>query len=393
VKNRSNKFILRSAIAAAFTLFPSAALAQNLTCSTSGCTTNPSPLPNNVHQTVTWDPCGGLPFWWFGAVDFESGYDEIVVDGEWYTGAATVSGRSVGPVQVSVFTDHVVQSQGIDFLEAICDDDRTYLEAECPDSSQGSYGTRYTSGSGYSGTGYITSIGNTTNVATSVDRATYTFRTGSGSFNVFFRVDTNASADDDSWFYRINGGSWETMNNYTNSGWNWVKKSTPTSLAAGVHTLEIANRENGLKIDKLAILPSSDAAPNGVVGDAFNCAPDVSCGAETCTDGDICLLASALPQGACMPNGTYASGTRLGFTSPRFCDSNYDCGSGNRCAMLLQGNAGSVYQCVPESYITDPSIFAVQLCASPTWSSAGICKSNEVCGAPDTLGYRVCESQ
>ncbi len=394
MNRKSKKIALAGAALATLVLGALPAAAQTyLTCSGITCETNPSPLPNNVNQTKTWTPCGGAPFWWYGAIDFEAGYDELVIDGEGYTGATSISGRGVGSSEVSVFTDSVVQSAGIDFLEAICDDNQTYLEAECPESPQGSYGTRQTSGSGYSGGGYITSVGNTTNVASSVDRATYTFTTGSGSFNVYFRVNTNASADDDSWFYRIDNGSWVTMNNYTNSGWNWIKKSSATTLNAGVHTLEVANRENGLKIDKLAVLPSSAAAPSGVAGQAYNCSPDVSCGAQECTDGDTCLLASELAQGACMPYGTYPSGGALGFTSPRYCDSNYDCGSGNRCALTLQGNAGTIVQCVPESYISDPNIVALQLCASPTWSSAGICGSGNVCGEPDALGYRICTQQ
>jgi hypothetical protein len=372
---------------------PASAQTTFLTCSGLACETNPAPLPNNVDQTTTWTPCGGAPFWWYGSIDLEAGYDELTIDGELYTGATSISGRGVGTAEVSVFTDQTIQSAGIVFLEAICDDNQTYIEAECTETRQGSYGTRQTSGSGYSGGGYVTSVGNTTNVASSVDRATYTFTTGAGSFDVYFRVNTNASADDDSWFYRVDSGSWVTMNNYTNSGWNWIKKSTATALGAGVHTLEVANRENGLKLDKFAVLPASSTPPSGVFGEAYNCTPDVSCGARDCTDGDICLLADELAEGACMPYGTYASGGRLGFTSPRYCDSNYDCGSGKRCAMTLQGNAGTVVQCVPEAYISDPTFVGLQLCASPTWSSVGICASGEVCGAPDVLGYRFCTQQ
>ena len=49
-----------------------------------------------------------------------------------------------------------------------------YLEAECPDSSTGSYGAPQTSVTGYSGTGYLRSVGNTTSATynnTSADRA------------------------------------------------------------------------------------------------------------------------------------------------------------------------------------------------------------------------------
>lgn len=369
---------------------PAAALTTHLTCSGLSCSSSPNPLPNDVYETTAWDPCGGAPFWWYGSIDLEAGYDELVVDGEVFTGATSISGHGVGSVEVSLFTDASVQSAGISLLEAICDDNRTYLEAECPSSPQGSYGTRRTSSSDYSGAGYVESAGNTTNVASSVDRATYDFKTGAGSFHVYFRVNTNGSADDDSWFYRIDGGTWVTMNNYTASGWNWVKKSTPMTLSAGSHSLEVANRENGLKLDKLAVVPASDPTPSGTFGAAYNCSPDVSCGQELCTDGDVCVVADALAQGACMPNGAYPSGGSLGFTSPRYCDSNYDCGSGNRCAMTFQGNAGILYQCVSESFLSDPNVVAVQLCASPTFAPVGICDNGGTCGAPDGLGYSVC---
>jgi hypothetical protein len=53
-----------------------------------------------------------------------------------------------------------------------------YLEAECPDSSIGSYVTTQTSVTGYSGAGYLRRAGNITPPAyddTSTERATYSF--------------------------------------------------------------------------------------------------------------------------------------------------------------------------------------------------------------------------
>src|SRR3954464_10291747 len=80
-----------------------------------------------------------------------------------------------------------------------------YLEAECPDSSSGSYGTPQTSTTGYSGAGYLRSAGNTTSLAynnTSADHATYTFNLKAGSsFVLWLRVNTNNSASDDSWYH------------------------------------------------------------------------------------------------------------------------------------------------------------------------------------------------
>jgi hypothetical protein len=149
------------------------------------------------------------------------------------------------------------------------------LEAECPDSSTGSYGTGQTSVTGYSGTGYLRSVGNTTPASynnTSADRATYSFNLKSGgSFVLWLRVNTNNSASDDSWFHRVDGSSWTTMNSIpAASGWRWVAGTPAYTLSAGAHTFEIANREDGLNVDKFAILPQG-TTPSGAGAASYNC--------------------------------------------------------------------------------------------------------------------------
>jgi hypothetical protein len=150
-----------------------------------------------------------------------------------------------------------------------------YLEAECPDSSAGSYGTTQTSVTGYSGAGYVRSAANTTPPGydnTSADRATYAFNLkAGGSFVLWLRVNTNNSASDDSWFHRVDGSSWTTMNSIpAASGWRWVAGTPAYTLSAGAHTIEIANREDGLNVDKFAILPQG-TTPSGAGGAAYNC--------------------------------------------------------------------------------------------------------------------------
>lgn len=153
-----------------------------------------------------------------------------------------------------------------------------YLEAECTTSFQGAYGTNQTSTGSYSGQGYLKSQGNTTPATynnSSADHAFYTFTTNiSGYFTLYFRVNTNANAGTDSFFFRIDGSSWETVNGLSSlgSGWRWAQSSTLTS-GGGVnqHTLEIANRESGIEIDKIAVLNLADAAPTGQGGQAYNC--------------------------------------------------------------------------------------------------------------------------
>lgn len=153
----------------------------------------------------------------------------------------------------------------------------SYLEAECPSSFTGSYGTRVTTVTGASGGGYVRSNGNTTANTynnTSADTATYSFNLRSGgNYVLWFRVNTNNSAADDSWFYQINGtGGWQTMSNVpAGSGWRWVAAPGEFPLGEGQKTLQIANREDGLLIDKVAILYYNEAPPSGAGGPAYNC--------------------------------------------------------------------------------------------------------------------------
>ena len=150
-----------------------------------------------------------------------------------------------------------------------------YFEAECPNTAFGAYPfLRYTK-SGYSGSGYLYSKANTTvGASSSVDQATYKFWSATATYAFHFRVDSNGSADDDSWFYRVDNGSWTTMNNISNAtGWRWVQGTTQVNLTVGQHTLEIRNRENGLQIDKIAILDSAAQSPTGSGGAGMNCGP------------------------------------------------------------------------------------------------------------------------
>jgi len=150
-----------------------------------------------------------------------------------------------------------------------------YFEAECPDSATGSYRTRQSAISGYSGSGYLRSGGNTTATTfnnTSSDHATYTFKARhKGWFSSWFRLNTNNSTADDSFFYRLDGGDWMTMSSIPGgSGWRWVSGGQ-LFLGEGNHTLEIANREDGFNIDKFGVLSDGASAPTGLGGPAYNC--------------------------------------------------------------------------------------------------------------------------
>lgn len=152
-----------------------------------------------------------------------------------------------------------------------------FLEAECPNTTVGAYGTKLTSTASYSGQGYIKSQGNTTAATynnTSADHAVYNFTANqSGYLQVYFRVNTNGNGANDSLYYRVNGSDWETVNNLSNlgTGWRWAAATSIFVISPGANTLEIANRETGLEIDKIAVLNSGDPVPSGTGGPAYNC--------------------------------------------------------------------------------------------------------------------------
>jgi hypothetical protein len=81
------------------------------------------------------------------------------------------------------------------------------------------------------------------------------------------------TADDDSFYSRMDGGAWSMQNGLsTGDQWQW-KRITSYRLTAGEHTYTLANRENGAKVDKVAIT-DSPYLPEGLGDDAGNCHPD-----------------------------------------------------------------------------------------------------------------------
>src|SRR5690606_9372956 len=81
-----------------------------------------------------------------------------------------------------------------------------YLEAECPDSSSGAYGTVYADKEYYEEMGHLRSLHNTYSSNDGQDQASYNFTSDAGSHKFYFRVHTSSSGDDDSWYYRVDGG-------------------------------------------------------------------------------------------------------------------------------------------------------------------------------------------
>ncbi|HEV7606848.1 MAG TPA: endo-1,4-beta-xylanase [Steroidobacteraceae bacterium] len=90
-----------------------------------------------------------------------------------------------------------------------------------------------------------------------------------GTYNVWFRKKT-PSADDDSFWIRMDSGGWTNWNGMgASSSWAWVKAPVTYTLSAGNHTFFVGLREDGAQLDKVYLTTGSDT-PSGTGGTATN---------------------------------------------------------------------------------------------------------------------------
>lgn len=87
---------------------------------------------------------------------------------------------------------------------------------------------------------------------------TFTAEKG-GTYYLFGRLEC-PTADDDSFWLRMDDGHFEMANGLGTSGWEWVRVSS-YKLTAGKHTLTIAYRENGANLDRICISNNAYACP------------------------------------------------------------------------------------------------------------------------------------
>ena len=117
-----------------------------------------------------------------------------------------------------------------------------------------------------SGRGYVTVKPGTQSIATAPGGAEsaivqrFTLKSG-GNFSVFARLNC-PPADDDSFWVKMDDGEFEMVNGLGTRGWSWVKLDT-YPLKPGEHTLTIAYREDGAKLDKISI-SNGRYAPQGL---------------------------------------------------------------------------------------------------------------------------------
>ena len=91
---------------------------------------------------------------------------------------------------------------------------------------------------------------------------------GAGSYNLFFRLNC-PSADDDSFFLKVDDGNFGTYNGLATNGWEW-KKISNFMLEEGEHTVTIGYREDGAQLDKMSF-STSLYAPEEMGRNAENC--------------------------------------------------------------------------------------------------------------------------
>ena len=92
------------------------------------------------------------------------------------------------------------------------------------------------------------------------------------SFRLWGRVLSN-SPDEDSFWVRANGGTWQQWSNRIRKDGEWIWREvagSPFFLPAGTNTIDFTYRESNTLLDKIYV-SSLRASPRGITADALNC--------------------------------------------------------------------------------------------------------------------------
>jgi endo-1,4-beta-xylanase len=93
--------------------------------------------------------------------------------------------------------------------------------------------------------------------------------TQAGTYNLWIRKKA-PTADDDSFWIRMDGGSFTMWNNIPPStAWDWSRFPNTFNLSAGSHTVTVGYREDGTQLDKVYLTSGSDT-PSGTGGTPSN---------------------------------------------------------------------------------------------------------------------------
>ncbi|NJB86501.1 hypothetical protein GGR26_002269 [Lewinella marina] len=216
-------------------------------------------LPGNSHQLEAGT----------NTIDFAFREDGAMLDKLYLTGSNTVpSGMGGTATNCQTAATETVYTH--------------WLEAEC---AQVGKGWEQNLSSGASNGKYIVFTGNNqTNEPAADDlsqQVKFTaYAQGSGTFHLYLRLDAPDLGSNSIWV-KVDEGKWMKLwteiggNNLLTNGFEWRRmnddgKAVSFTLNAGNHTVTIANREAGLKLDKVAFSLSS-AVPTNMGGSAANC--------------------------------------------------------------------------------------------------------------------------
>ena len=185
------------------------------------------------------------------------------------------------PITLTVTDDDGAQANATVKVEVSADpgtdppaDGEFWLEAECAE--VGASWTVKTDGSAANGSYVVREKGNSTSAPPSdiaANRVRFTFTTpAAGTYRLFARV-LAGSVYDDSFYVRINGGSWYSWDRRLWGSDKFVWKEYEEGLLdlkAGSNTIDFAYREDGTKLDKLYLTRSGNT-PTGTGGTDANC--------------------------------------------------------------------------------------------------------------------------
>src|SRR5262245_34435580 len=145
-----------------------------------------------------------------------------------------------------------------------------WLEAEC--ASVGSLWNRPTDANASNSRYVVIQPGNNSTAAVPTNTAghiNFSFTvTTSGTYFLVARV-LGQTANDDSYWVRMDGGAWVMWNNWWTTSWTWRQFPNTFNLSAGNHTLTFAFREDGAQLDKIR-LSTSSTLPTGTGSAASN---------------------------------------------------------------------------------------------------------------------------
>ncbi|MFA9391993.1 MAG: GDSL-type esterase/lipase family protein [Prolixibacteraceae bacterium] len=168
-------------------------------------------------------------------------------------------------------TDKDGQTDSDEIVINVIADTGVWIEAEC--GTVGSLWEVETDNNASNGKFVTVKSGNNSTASASPDSSgwlTYTFEIEKGGvYNLLARL-ICPGPNDDSFWMKIDKGSFSMWNGITSATWQWHQFSASYSLSVGTHTLTIAYREDGAKLDKLWITNQLADVQNAG-GNAINC--------------------------------------------------------------------------------------------------------------------------